>query len=570
MNLAATLRLNNRGFLGPLGQSQRAVGSLHGSLLRIVGPLAAVTGGVIGLGAAVHQLNRSIDEASQMESLEVSMEVLTGSAATAKQLLGELVEFAARTPFTLNDLAPASKQLLAFGVDAGEVTSYLRRLGDVASALDVPLGELVEVYGRNLVQGRLFARDIYQFQNRGIPIIQELAKHFGVVEEEILGMVSAGKVSSQDMDQAFKNMTESGGVFFGMMDRQSQIWRGKTSTLRDMWAALQRAFGRPVIEAALPGLDKGIRLLTDFVPKAESIGKSIATLLGSFRGASANGRLGELVGKGLEYGFSLALNVLYAGLSGAVMAFGDGMGLAFGNIDAIEDVLTGAAAQFGAALLKAVQTPLAHIQGFMEQMAATPWLALAMGTGQPGAAASFSAGASARAQRIMEEGGPTFGFGDGALNADQINEQARAKMAQGMALLVQPLSEGVQEIFTKLRERGIEDFAGAAGIKAELSGLMNELKETLSQTKASIKDAVSAKGAGGKDGTDSISSGGIQLEALKGDRLSRIGGFIGSAGGPALDYARRTAQATERVAKKLTDYERLLQPTGARQTALYA
>jgi tape measure domain-containing protein len=507
-----------------------------------------VTGGIVGLGVAVHQLNRSIDEAANMESLEVSMEVLTGSATTAKDTIADLVNFAAKTPFTLNDLAPATKQLLAFGVPAQDTIGYLRRLGDVASALDIPLGELVEVYGRNLVQGRLFARDIYQFQNRGIPIIAELAKHFGVTEDKILGMVSAGKVGAGDMQKAFVTMTDQGGVFFGMMDRQSQIWRGKMSTLRDMWTALQRSFGRPLIAAMLPGLDAGIRKLTALVPQAENAGRSVAALLSAFRGGAADGRLAELLGVGLQYGFARALNVLYAGLSAAAIGFSEMLGLGVANMDAIEDVLTGAAAQFGAALLKAIQTPLAHLQGFMEQLVATPWLALAAG-GSAGAAASFNAQAGARSARILREGGPTLGFGGEGMNADQIARAAREKVATGIAQLVKPLSDGILEVFGKIRAEGLSDIAGAAEIKKQFSGLVQELKESTAATKestAAVKDSGAASGEAG------AAPGGVQMATIKGDSLARIGGFIGGAGGPALDYARRTAIASEKVAEKIT------------------
>lgn len=91
-------------------------------------------------------------------------------------LLKDLSKFAADTPFEFPEIANAGKSLLAFGFEAQNVKDNLRRLGDVSSSLNIPLGELTDIYGKARVQGRLFSEDINQLTGRGIPIIQELAK----------------------------------------------------------------------------------------------------------------------------------------------------------------------------------------------------------------------------------------------------------------------------------------------------------------------------------------------------------------------------------------------------------
>lgn len=114
--------------------------------------------------------------AGDFEQTSIAFKTMLGDGDKASSLLKELSKFAAETPFEFPEIAKAGRSLLAFGIEAGNVQGTLRRLGDVASSLNIPLGEISEIYGKAKVQGRLFAEDINQLTGRGIPIIGELAK----------------------------------------------------------------------------------------------------------------------------------------------------------------------------------------------------------------------------------------------------------------------------------------------------------------------------------------------------------------------------------------------------------
>src|SRR5690606_13372571 len=106
----------------------------------------------------------------------ISFTTMLQSKTKADALMGELVQFAGTTPFDLKGTAQAAKQLLAYGTAASDVTTELRMLGDVASGVSQPIGDLVYLYGTLKTQGRAYAVDIRQFAGRGIPIYAELAK----------------------------------------------------------------------------------------------------------------------------------------------------------------------------------------------------------------------------------------------------------------------------------------------------------------------------------------------------------------------------------------------------------
>jgi hypothetical protein len=377
--------------------------------------------------------------------------------------------------------------------------------------------------------GRLYA-GLRDGQPLGEPI-QNLTQ-LGLISTEARKRLA--EVSGQSLDTAatMQVLNDVFGKNAGAMERLSETYNGRLSTMRDAVSAAYRALGAPIRDALKPWIESATSRIDGFRPRLQALGEDIAKVVRGFRGASAEGRLGEVLGTSLRLGFALSLNFLSAGLVAAASSFSQALALGTANLGAIEDVLTGAAAQFGAALLNAVNRPLAYIQGFFEQLAATPWLALAAGT-SPGAGTSFNALAGARASQIMRDGGPTFGFGGQAMSAADISSQARAKMEQGLAALTEPLSQGIIDIFQKTRERGVDDIAGAGAIREELKTLLLSLTQFGEEAKEAAEAAGGKGKAGSEAGVGERTAAG-QFESLSGDRLAKIGGFIGGAGGPAV------------------------------------
>ena len=167
-------------------------------------------------------VNQVIEVRSQFQQLEISFSTMLKSKEKANALMAQMTDLAAKTPFGLQEVSEGAKRLLAFQVPAEEVTETLRRMGDVASGLGVPMGQLIHVYGQVKAQGRLLTNDLYQFMNAGIPIIAELSKVVGKSETEIKDMVSAGKIGFTEIQAVIKNMTNEGGLFYNLMAEQSK------------------------------------------------------------------------------------------------------------------------------------------------------------------------------------------------------------------------------------------------------------------------------------------------------------------------------------------------------------
>lgn len=215
---------------------------------------------------------------SQFQQLEISFGTMLKSKEKANELMAQLTDLAAKTPFGLEEVSEGAKKLLAFQIPAQEVTETLRRMGDVASGLGVPMGQLIHVYGQVKAQGKLMTNDLYQFMNAGIPIIAELSKVVGKSETEIKDMVSAGKIGFTEIQAVIKNMTNEGGLFYNLMAEQSKSLGGQISNLRDNFDQMLNEIGK-ASEGIVSGAIKGVSFL---VENYETIGKLIAGLIVSY------------------------------------------------------------------------------------------------------------------------------------------------------------------------------------------------------------------------------------------------------------------------------------------------
>lgn len=179
----------------------------------------------------------------EFQQLQIAFTTMLRSKERADALMSELIQFAATTPFGLKDAANAAKQLLAYGSAAENVKDELRILGDVAAGTSQPIGELVYLYGTLRTQGRAYAVDIRQFAGRGIPIYEELAKVLGIATAEVSKFVEEGKVGFKEVEQAFKNMTNEGGLFGGLMEAQSKSVTGQLERLKDAFDVMLNEIG---------------------------------------------------------------------------------------------------------------------------------------------------------------------------------------------------------------------------------------------------------------------------------------------------------------------------------------
>ena len=272
--------------------------------------LAPLSGAISGAVAAMGQLNQAVElvgklstpvgmlarqfldasnAAAKMESTKVAFATLVGGAEKANQVLGQLRDLGASTPFEFPELADAGRKLIAFGESADTVAETLRVIGDISSGIQAPIGEIAEIFGKARTSGVLFAEDINQLLGRGIPIVAQFSQMLGVSADQVKKLGSDGKLTFPLLEQAFINMTSKGGMFNDMMSAQSKTMDGLKSNLSDAIGTLKQELAAPINEAIKPALADLIDWVVSLKSEASRVGGELARWVDYIRGAFTSG-----------------------------------------------------------------------------------------------------------------------------------------------------------------------------------------------------------------------------------------------------------------------------------------
>ena len=210
---------------------------------------------IAGVGAGV---GFGIRLAAQAEKAEVAFGVLLKSADRAKVAIQQLRSFSAATPFEFGDVQVAARHLLVADVAAKDLTTTLRRLGDISAVTDTRLSDLASVFAKAKARDIIQGDTLELFRDRGLPIEKELSKVLGVEVSQVRKLASESKIVFADLNQAFINMTKRGGQFFEGTSKLADTAAGKWSTLKDNFKNSAQELGLKV----LPTITKAIESMT--------------------------------------------------------------------------------------------------------------------------------------------------------------------------------------------------------------------------------------------------------------------------------------------------------------------
>lgn len=212
------------GFMRGAKSVTKGMGGIYRSMTSLKG---LIVGGFIGkFGMEI------LSAGAKMEQTRVAFEVMLKSAEKSKKVISELRGFADITPFRTSEIIKAGRGLMAVVSNYKQLVPIIRKLGDISAGTGKDLNELVAIYNKVGLTGKMQARELRQLSIANIPIVKLLGERYKRTGQQIFKMGEQGRLSFDDMKWAIDELTKKGGKFGGLMEKQAQTLGGRWSTFQ--------------------------------------------------------------------------------------------------------------------------------------------------------------------------------------------------------------------------------------------------------------------------------------------------------------------------------------------------
>lgn len=216
--------LDTKGFKSGLDKMQTIAKTGFKAVATSVGVVSTAMAGLIGFGVKYN---------AEIEQLQTSFEVMTGSADKAKSVIEELTKLGAETPFETKDLAEVTQLLMNYGLTADDAIDKMKMLGDIAQGSSEKMNRIAMAYGQMSSAGKVSLEDVKQMIEAGFNPLQEISKTTGESMASLYDRISKGTISVDEITASMQRSTSAGGKYFQSMEKQSKTLNGQISTLKD-------------------------------------------------------------------------------------------------------------------------------------------------------------------------------------------------------------------------------------------------------------------------------------------------------------------------------------------------
>ncbi len=180
----------------------------------------------------------------QLNRTAIAISNFVGGLDRAQQILSEIQKYSAENPLlNTEQLLEATKLLVNYGIEADKVVQITKEVAQVSSAVGSNLDEVARIYGQVISKGQLYAEELQQFAERGVPIMKVFSEILGVSTREFQEMMRQGKITSDVFVELFSRMANSSEYFGGIIEKQSQTITGIMAGINDNIRIIAQSFG---------------------------------------------------------------------------------------------------------------------------------------------------------------------------------------------------------------------------------------------------------------------------------------------------------------------------------------
>ena len=284
------------------GVKSQQLATRHRNLMDTAGQLSRQLALLFSVSQIEGYMKKLANVRGEFELQQRSLQAILQNKSQADQIFNKTVQLAVKSPFKIKELVSYTKQLAAYRIESSKLYETTKRLADVSAGLGVDMGRLILAYGQVKAAAYLRGTEVRQFTEAGINLYGELQRYFEEVKGEayttaqIVDMISKRKVTFEDIENIFKRLTESGGLFYNMQEIQSETLIGKMRNLQDSIDVMLNSIGK-ANEGVLKSSIDGAKTIIDNWETIAEITKVAAGMLVLYKANSllASSALGKMV-----------------------------------------------------------------------------------------------------------------------------------------------------------------------------------------------------------------------------------------------------------------------------------
>ena len=246
----------------------------------VLSQLSAYMGMYFSVYGAVHFLQSMIQVGGELEKQLITLKAITQSAHEGEKLFNQMRSLALQSPFTAFDLINSTKQLSAYQIPTDQLYDTTRRLSDLSAGLGVDMNRLILAYGQVYTASVLRGQELRQFTEAGLPMVSALAQKFSEMEGhavtagDVFEKISKRQVPFEMVRDVIFDLTDQGGKFYQMQQKQAKSLAGRVQVLHDAWQQLlydlsQRNSG--ALKGFIDGLNTLVRNFQSFIPLLKGV-----------------------------------------------------------------------------------------------------------------------------------------------------------------------------------------------------------------------------------------------------------------------------------------------------------
>lgn len=268
------------------GVKSQQLATRHRNLMDTAGQLSRQLALLFSVSQIEGYISKLAKVRGEFELQQRSLQAILQNKSQADQIFNKTVQLAVKSPFQIKELVTFTKQLAAYRIESDKLYDTTKRLADVSAGLGVDMGRLILAYGQVKAAAYLRGTEVRQFTEAGINMYGELQKLFKTRDQadyttaQIVDMISKRKVTFEDVEQVFENLTSKEGIFYNMQEIQAETLQGKISNLKDSIDVMLNSIGK-ANEDTLKGAIDTVKVLIDNWETVVNVAKALAPIFAS-------------------------------------------------------------------------------------------------------------------------------------------------------------------------------------------------------------------------------------------------------------------------------------------------